>query len=122
MAPDGTPPALAGRLEEERAILAAAADAFGQRRWRIAAEIYSTSKAPLLLGAVEAVLKLADGWDAKAKEIGAQIELEDCEGATAGFKMIGHMNHRDHAAKVREAITSALAGKEAGDELAEPAS
>jgi hypothetical protein len=71
---------------------------------------------PLAIGALEAVLKLADDWSAKAAEIGAQIELEDCEGATAGFKMIGHMNHRDHAAKIRAAITAALAGKEANDE------
>jgi hypothetical protein len=70
-----------------------------------------------LVAALEAVLKLADDWSAKATEIGAQIELEDCEGATAGFKMIGHMNHRDHAAKIRGAITAALAGKEACDGL-----
>ena len=58
--------------------------------------------------ALDAVLKLADEWDAKAKKIGGQIALEDCNGATAGFKMIGYQNHRDHAAALREAITAEL--------------
>jgi hypothetical protein len=49
---------LAAALAEERAILAAAADAADQRAWRIAAQIYGTLKAHALLAAVEAALKL----------------------------------------------------------------
>ena len=70
---------------------------------------------PVLLAALEAVLKLADDWNAKAKKIGGQISLEDCDGAVAGFKMIGYQNHRDHAVALREAITAVLT-KEAGNE------
>lgn len=59
-APDADPAASA--LYEERAILAAAADAADQRQWRIATQIYGTLKIPALLKAVEAALKLADDW------------------------------------------------------------
>ncbi len=65
-----------------------------------------------LLAGYEALLKLADDWDATARMIGGQVALEDCDGATAGFKMIGYQNHRDHAEALREAIRAALAGKE----------
>ena len=65
--------------------------------------------APRLLAAVEAVLEKAGEWEAKAKKIGGQISLEDCDGAVAGFKMIGYQNHRDHAAALRETITAELA-------------
>jgi hypothetical protein len=60
------------------------------------------------VAALDAVLKLAGDWEAKSKKIGGQIALEDCNGATAGFKMIGYQNHRDHAAALREAITAEL--------------
>jgi hypothetical protein len=63
-----------------------------------------------LVKAVEAVLKLADDWKAKADEIGGQIALEDCDGATAGFKMIGSQTHRNHATALRETVTRALNG------------
>lgn len=63
---------------------------------------------PRLLAAVRRLSELADEWDAKAAEIGAQVSL--CEGATAGFKMIGYQTHRNHAAALREAITAALTG------------
>ncbi len=65
-------------------------------------------KARRAVAALHEVLKLADDWDAKAKEIGGQVALEDCDGATAGFKMIGYQNHRDHAAALRATITREL--------------
>jgi hypothetical protein len=79
-----------------------------QERWT-ARKQYSLGFDPVdgsrLLAAVEAALKLADEWEAKAKKIGGQIALEDCDGAVAGFKMIGYQNHRDHAKALRAALT-----------------
>jgi hypothetical protein len=69
--------------------------------------------APRLLAALDAALKLAGDWEAKSKMIGGQIALEDCDGAVAGFKMIGYQNHRDHAAALREVIAAELAKGEA---------
>jgi hypothetical protein len=56
----------ASLLSEERAILAAAADAADQGAWRIAAQIYGTLKVHALLAAVEAVLEKADDWEASS--------------------------------------------------------
>jgi hypothetical protein len=61
-----------------------------------------------LLAALEAAMKLADTWEAKASEIGAQISYQDTKGAVAGFKMIGYQNHRDHAKALQEAVAIAL--------------
>ena len=80
--------------------------------WLGAALRSATEDVPLLVTGYEALLKLADDWEAKAEKIGAQIALEDCDGASAGFKMIGYQNHRDHAKALRAAIGAALTGKE----------
>jgi hypothetical protein len=59
---------------------------------------------PHLLGIVDRLLALAAEWEAKAKEIGDSLTYRDTEGAVAGFKMIGHQNHRNHAEAIRAAV------------------
>lgn len=59
-----------------------------------------------LLTALEAVLKLAEEWEAEAADPRWQITPEDC-----GVALAGH----DHAVSLREAIATALQGKEAGE-------
>jgi hypothetical protein len=75
----------------------------------------SAADVPRLLKAVEDALKLADDWDAKAREIAEQITSQDTEGAVAGFKVIGVTRYQEGARALREAITTALAGKDADD-------
>jgi hypothetical protein len=90
---------LAAALAEERAILAAAADAADQRAWRIAAQIYGTLKAHALLAAVEAALKLADEWEQEGVDPSWQLTNED---AAAGLAA------REHSSALQGAITAVL--------------
>jgi hypothetical protein len=70
-----------------------------------------------VVSAVEAVLALAGEWETRAAEIASQIELQDCDGALAGFKMIGSQGFRDSARDLQAAISAELLGKDGtGDE------
>ena len=67
--------------------------------------------APRLLGALEAVLAEADKLDTAAAEIWAQVQLEDCDGAIAGFNAIGATARQCAATDIRTAIRAALLGE-----------
>ena len=72
------------------------------------------AEVPLLVAAVEAVLTLADEWITEAKRIdGIFATDEDPWPRTVGGMRAEAFE--SCAKKVREAITSALAGKEARD-------
>ena len=81
-------------------------DGAGKNSYPVSAAM--SRHALVLLTALEAVQALANEWEAKAKKIGGQITLKDCDGAVAGFKMIGYQNHVAHAKALREAITAEL--------------
>jgi hypothetical protein len=67
-----------------------------------------------LLAGYDALLKLATGWAAESAKIWASIELQDCDGASAGFRAIGAEAYRNRAKDLRETISAALLGEEAG--------
>jgi len=77
----------------------------------------SAADVPPLLAAVEAALELADEWEAKSAEIWAQIQIQDCDSALAGFKAIGATRYGEDAKALRAAIRAALTGT--GKELHE---
>jgi hypothetical protein len=66
-----------------------------------------------LLAGYDALLKLATGWEAESAKIWASIELQDCDGASAGFRAIGAEAYRNRAKDLRETISAALLGEEA---------
>jgi hypothetical protein len=68
-----------------------------------------------LLAAVDAVLELAGEWKAKSAELWEQVSIQDCDGASAGFKGIGATMNSDHSDALAEAISRALLGKESPD-------
>ena len=72
--------------------------------------------APRLFAAVEAVLKLADDWDGKAAAFTAAAS-RDGGPSRMTRAMLGARVQvlQDCAKALREAVTAALAGKEAGD-------
>jgi hypothetical protein len=63
--------------------------------------------------ALDTVLKLADDWDAEAREIWAQV-TEDMGATVAGFKAIGATDRQEHARALREAVTRELTGEAQG--------
>lgn len=67
-----------------------------------------------LLGGYDALLKLADEWEAKGAEIWETITLQDCDGASAGFRAIGAENYRHRAKDLRATVSAALLGEEPG--------
>lgn len=92
MAPDEASATLAGiRERSAKALPGFSSD--------VRTYVDSANDVPFLLAAVEAVLKLADDWDREAREI-------------PGFKGIGASAYQACAKEIREAITTALAGKE----------
>jgi hypothetical protein len=66
-----------------------------------------------LLAVADRLLALADEWEAIGTTTWGQIELQDCDGALAGFKAIGAEVHRNHAKAIRDAVAEALAGQAA---------
>ena len=62
----------------------------------------------VLLAGHEAALALADSWEAKSREIWAQIEIQDCDQASAGFKAIGATSLASAAKELRAALAAAL--------------
>jgi len=70
----------------------------------------SLADIPALAAGYEALLKLADDWEAKSAEIWAQIQIQDCDAASAGYKAIGATRYREDAKTVRETIRAALTG------------
>jgi hypothetical protein len=91
-------------LGEERAILAAAADAADERAWRVATEIYGTLKAGALIAALDEVLKLADEWE------GAPWSEDGGDRANVAVEQI-----RLDGGHLRAAISRALLGEDGSD-------
>ena|ERR1035441_4483801 len=109
---------LAAALDEERAILAAAADAADHGQWRIAAQFYGTLKVSALLAAVERAQELADRWEQEAGRLQHVAREQAARGTGAGRRgTTGGLAvaHIDCAKALRGAITTELAKGEAGD-------
>lgn len=72
--------------------------------------------APLLLAAIEAVLKLADDWAAESDELDDLAEKPGTDEEGRPIMQGQALAYNSCAGDLREAITRELTGKEAGDE------
>jgi hypothetical protein len=69
---------------------------------------------PLLIAAIEAALKPADRWEAEAARLDKLAEAETDPQSRIAISLRAQA-FEDCARELREAITAALTGKEAGD-------
>lgn len=121
--PDPTPDPLAAYLDEVRqraALTKAAAHGYTPRgeqlpggpagEWLIA-NLAAAADVPRLLAALDAVLELAGGWDAKAREIAVKITLNEVSDAGIAMRLLVHDDHQKHAKALREVISRELLGE-----------
>lgn len=87
-----------------------------RERWATRArDGFDSTDGSRLLKLADAVLKLADDWDKKAAELDAMAERADARGADPSRAILMSVRAQalsDCAQEFREAITTALTGKE----------
>lgn len=69
---------------------------------------------PRLLAALDAVLKLADKYDAESKRLWGQVRDADRRGVMTGSKSIDAAWNGDVAKAIREVIARELTGEKSG--------